>query len=60
MQDHRSDDPIYFEPVNMIGKIQSRCRLSSQPVPETEGEITRFRKKAWLSPIAQLSKRQRS
>ncbi len=35
------DDPLFFEPGDMIGKIQSRCRDWGQPVPETEGEITR-------------------
>ena len=35
------DDPLFFQPGDMISKIQSRCRDWGQPVPETEGEITR-------------------
>jgi rhamnulokinase len=35
------DEPIFFEPGNLIGKIQSNCRLWNQPKPETVGEITR-------------------
>ncbi len=35
------DDPLFFEPGDMIGKIQSKCREWEQPVPETVGEITR-------------------
>ncbi len=36
-----SDDPLFFQPGDMIGKIQSKCRLWKQPIPETIGEITR-------------------
>lgn len=35
------DDPDFFQPGGMIGKIQSQCRKSREPVPETPGEITR-------------------
>jgi rhamnulokinase len=35
------DDALFFEPGNMIGKIQARCREWRQPVPETVGEVTR-------------------
>ena len=35
------DDPFFFEPGDLIGKIQSRCKDWRQPVPKTEGEITR-------------------
>ena len=35
------DDALFFEPGNMIGKIQARCREWRQPIPETVGEVTR-------------------
>jgi sugar (pentulose or hexulose) kinase len=35
------DDPLFFQPGDMIGKIQSKCREWNQPFPETVGEITR-------------------
>jgi rhamnulokinase len=35
------DDPLFFERGNMLGKIQSRCQETNQPVPETVGEVTR-------------------
>ena len=35
------DDPLFFEPGDMIGKIQSRCKAWHQPVPERPGEIIR-------------------
>lgn len=35
------DDLLFFQPCDMIGRIQSKCREWNQPVPETVGEITR-------------------
>ena len=35
------DDPLFFQPGDMIGKVQSKCREWNQPVPETVGEVTR-------------------
>ena len=35
------DDPLFFQPGDLIGKIQAKCREWNQPVPETVGEITR-------------------
>jgi rhamnulokinase len=35
------DDPHFFEPGDMIGRIQSKCRDFNQPIPETVGELTR-------------------
>jgi rhamnulokinase len=35
------DDPLFFQPGDMVGKIQSKCRDWHQPVPETVGEVTR-------------------
>jgi rhamnulokinase len=35
------DEPRFFQPGDMIGRIRSRCREWNQPVPETVGEITR-------------------
>lgn len=35
------DDPLFFEPGDMIGKIQKKCREHKQPVPETPGEVNR-------------------
>ena len=35
------DDGPFFSAGNMIGKIQSFCRETEQPVPETVGEVAR-------------------
>ena len=35
------DEALFFEPGDMIGKVQSRCREGGQAVPESVGEITR-------------------
>lgn len=35
------DDSRFYSPADMVVKIQSFCRETGQPVPETEGEITR-------------------
>jgi rhamnulokinase len=35
------DDPRFFSPSNMVGKIQAFCSETNQPVPQTEGEIVR-------------------
>ena len=35
------DDPLFFQPGDLIGKIQSKCREWNQPTPATVGEITR-------------------
>jgi rhamnulokinase len=35
------DDPLFFQPGDMIGKIQRKCREWKQPVPETPGEVNR-------------------
>jgi rhamnulokinase len=35
------DDPLFFQPGDFIGKLQTRCREWRQPVPETVGQITR-------------------
>jgi len=35
------DNPRFFQPGVMIGKIQSMCRETNQPIPETIGEVTR-------------------
>ncbi len=35
------DDPIFFEPGDMVGKIQAQCKRTGQPIPETVGEVTR-------------------
>ena len=35
------DDPIFFQPGNMIGKIQNKCRETNQFIPETPAEINR-------------------
>jgi rhamnulokinase len=35
------NDPVFFAPGNMIGKIQQKCAENGQPKPETPGEITR-------------------
>lgn len=35
------DDSRFYSPNDMVKKIQSFCRETGQPVPESEGEITR-------------------
>lgn len=35
------DDPIFFEPGDMFGKIQMKCREWNQPIPKTPGEVNR-------------------
>ncbi|WP_054024059.1 rhamnulokinase [Bacillus sp. FJAT-28004] len=35
------DDPKFFAPSGMIGRIQAYCEQTSQPVPQSIGEITR-------------------
>ena len=35
------DDPLFFEPGDMLGKIQAQCRQARQPVPETPGAVVR-------------------
>lgn len=35
------DDPSFFAPSGMIGRIQAYCRQTSQPVPQSVGEISR-------------------
>ncbi len=35
------DDALFFEPGDMVGKIQQKCRQWSQPVPETPGQMNR-------------------
>jgi rhamnulokinase len=35
------DDPLFFEPGDMIGKIQRKCREWKQPLPQTPGEMNR-------------------
>lgn len=35
------DDPSFYAPSGMIGRIQAYCRQTSQPVPQTVGEIAR-------------------
>jgi rhamnulokinase len=35
------DDPLFFQPGDMIGKIQRKCRDWKQPVPETPAEMNR-------------------
>lgn len=35
------DDPRFFSPSGMIGRIQSFCQETNQPIPQTEGEIIR-------------------
>jgi rhamnulokinase len=34
-------DPVFLPQGDMIGRIKAYCQLSSQPVPETPGAITR-------------------
>ena len=35
------DDAIFFQPGNMIGKIQNKCRETNQFIPQTPAEINR-------------------
>lgn len=35
------DDPSFYAPSGMIGRIQAFCRETSQPVPQSAGEIAR-------------------
>jgi rhamnulokinase len=35
------DDALFFEPGDMVGKIQQKCRQWNQPVPETPGQMNR-------------------
>ena len=35
------DDPRLFEPGDMIGRLQAQCRERGEPVPVSEGELTR-------------------
>jgi rhamnulokinase len=35
------DDPRFFSPFGMVGKIQAFCQETGQPIPQTEGEIIR-------------------
>lgn len=35
------DDPLFFEPGDMLGKIQKKCREWNQPIPETPGAVNR-------------------
>lgn len=35
------NDPVFFSPDNMIGKIRQKCGETGQPLPESPGEITR-------------------
>lgn len=35
------DDPLFFQPGDMIGKIQRKCKDWKQPVPETPAEMNR-------------------
>jgi len=35
------NDPLFFQPGDMIGKIQRKCRQWRQPLPETPAEMTR-------------------
>jgi len=35
------DDPMFFAPSGMIGRIQAYCEQTLQPVPKSVGEITR-------------------
>ena len=34
------NDPVFFDPGSMIGKIQNWCHQTRQPIPETPGQIT--------------------
>ena len=35
------DDPLFFQPGEMVAKVQSKCREGNHPIPETVGEVTR-------------------
>jgi rhamnulokinase len=35
------DDPLFFQPGDMIGKIQKKCQQWNQPVPDTPGAVVR-------------------
>jgi len=35
------NDPVFFSPGGMIGKIQTWCRQTNQPIPDNPGQITR-------------------
>lgn len=35
------DDPLFFNPASMVEAIQTFCKNTNQPVPETKGEILR-------------------
>jgi len=35
------DDPRFFSPSGMVDKIRSFCAETNQPIPQSEGEITR-------------------
>jgi rhamnulokinase len=35
------DDPLFFEPGDMIGKIQRKCRQWKQPIPDVPGSVVR-------------------
>ncbi len=35
------DNPLFFQPGDMINKIQIKCNEWNQPIPETAGQITR-------------------
>ncbi len=35
------DDALFFEPGDMVGKIQQKCRAWKQPLPETPGQMNR-------------------
>lgn len=35
------NDPVFFEPGDMVEKIRRQCMTTNQPLPETPGEITR-------------------
>jgi sugar (pentulose or hexulose) kinase len=52
------NDPVFFRPGNMVGKIQDKCRNSGQPAPESPGEINRCIKEslalAYRSTLEQI------
>lgn len=35
------DDAAFYAPSGMVGRIQAYCRQTSQPVPESKGEVAR-------------------
>jgi rhamnulokinase len=35
------DDPLFFQPGDMIGKIQRKCKEWKQPIPETPADLNR-------------------